>query len=103
MSQSTSKTTGVSINYLTGKITMNAASLNDATNAKFTVSNTTAKNPGNVIVNHVSGGTSGAYQVTACNLVDGVSFDIVLRNVSGGTLAESPVIQFTIIGASTTP
>jgi hypothetical protein len=103
VSQATSKTSGVVVNAPTGEITMNSASLADATNARFTVTNSSTISPGNIIVNHVSGGTAGAYQVTACNFVNGVSFDIVLRNVSGGALGESPVIQFTIIGGSNSP
>lgn len=103
ISQSTSKSTSVTLNKPTGEITLNSASLNDNTNVSFTVANTFAKNPGCVIVNHVSAGTAGGYLVSANNIVDGVSFNITVRNVSGGTLSEAIVLQFIVLGGSNTP
>lgn len=103
VSQATSKSTSVTLNKTTGQITMNAANLADATNVKFTVSNSTVPTVANIIINHVSGGTAGAYQVWATNFVAGTSFDVSLRNVSGGALAESPVLQFMIFEGSNTP
>ncbi len=99
VTQATSKSTGVTLNKCTGEITMNNASLNDATNVKFTVSNSTVVAVDNVIVNHKNGGTAGAYQVWANN-IQANSFDISVRNVSGGALGEAIVLQFSIVGGA---
>jgi hypothetical protein len=93
VTQITSKATAVTLNKLTGEITTHSASLADATNVKFTVSNNTITAQDVVTVNHGSGGTSGAYQVWAHN-IQANSFDISIRNVSGGPLSEAIVIRF---------
>jgi hypothetical protein len=96
VTQSTNKTTGVTLSKTCGQITMNNAALGAAAEALFTVTNTAVAATDVVIVNHSSAGTAGAYLVNACNITAG-SFDIVVSNVSAGSLSEAIVISFAVI------
>jgi hypothetical protein len=97
VTQLTSKSTAVTLNASAGVITMNNASLATATNATFTLNNSTigAKD---AIVLTISGGqtTPGSYNVFANALAAG-SVSITLRNISGGSLSEAIVINFAIV------
>lgn len=96
VTQSSSKSTGVTLNKTSGQITMNNASLADATNVSFTVTNSTVAATDTISVNHGSAGTAGAYQVQA-NAIGSGSFKITVRNVSGGSLGEAIVVNFNVI------
>jgi predicted ThiF/HesA family dinucleotide-utilizing enzyme len=97
VTQATSKSTGVTLNKSAGQITMNNASLATSTNATFTLNNSTISANDAVILT-ISGGqtTPGSYNVFANSLSTGL-VSITLRNISGGTLSESVVINFAII------
>lgn len=95
VTQATSKSTGVTLDKICGAITMNNAALADATNVSFTVTNSTVAATDNIVVNHASAGTAGAYQVQANNIGAG-SFQITVRNVSGGGLSEAIVISYQV-------
>ena len=97
VTQETSKTTAVTLNKSAGRITMNNASLATATNATFTLNNSTISANDTVILT-ISGGqaTPGSYNVFANALTSG-SVSISLRNISGGSLSEAVVINFCII------
>lgn len=97
VTQATSKSTAVTLNTSAGRITMNNASLATATNATFTLNNSTISVNDAVILT-ISGGqaTPGAYNVFANSLSAG-SVSITLRNISGGSLSEAVVINFAII------
>ena len=95
VTQSTNKSTGVTLNKVTGAITMNNAALADATTVSFTVTNSTVAATDTVVAIHASAGTAGAYVVQA-NAIAGGSFAISVRNVSGGSLGEAIVIRFTV-------
>jgi hypothetical protein len=98
--QNTSKSTGVTLNTICGQITMDGAALARATAVTFTVTNSTVASTDVVVVNHVSGGTSGAYLVSVSAVGSG-SFAITLYNATTGSLSESPVIGFAVIKAVT--
>lgn len=98
VTQLTSKSTAVTLNKLSGLVTMNNAQLNDATNVSFTVTNSTVGATDSVIVNHASGGTAGAYQVFA-NAIAAGSFAVTVRNASGGNLTEAIVLRYVVIKA----
>lgn len=101
VTQATSKSTAVTLNKSAGQITMNNASLATATNATFTLNNSTISQNDAVILT-ISGGqtTPGSYNVFANSLSSG-QVSITLRNISGGTLSEAVIINFAIIhGAS---
>ena len=101
VTQATSKSTAVTLNKSAGQITMNNASLATATNATFTLNNSTISANDAVILT-ISGGqtTPGSYNVFANSLAAG-SVSITLRNISGGSLSEAIVINFAIIHCST--
>jgi len=98
VTQATSKSTGVTLNNNIGKITMNNAALANATAVKFTVTNSNVTVGDVPSVAIVSGGTSGDYLVSVGAVATG-SFDVVLYNVSGGSLSEAVVIGFANIQA----
>jgi hypothetical protein len=100
VTQATDKSTAVTLNKPSGRITMNNASLTTATNATFTLNNSFISANDTVILT-ISGGqtTPGSYNVFANALAAG-SVSISLRNISGGTLSEAVVINFAIIHCS---
>jgi hypothetical protein len=95
VTQGTSKSTGVTLNTVTGAITLNNASLADDTTVTFTVTNSAAAATDVPTVVHKSAGTAGAYLVQAHSPASG-SFKISVRNISGGTLNEAIVLQFNL-------
>ncbi len=100
VTQLTNKGTGVTLSTNSGQITMNGAALADDTEISFVVTNTNVAATDVVIVNHGSAGTMGAYVVQASNIGAG-TFEISVKNVSGGGLSEAIVINFAVIkGAS---
>ena len=101
VTQATSKTTGVTINKVCGQITMNNALLGAGSEATFTVTNSAATTLTLAIVNHVSGGTSGAYMAQASAFTNG-TFQITVSNLSGGSLSEAIVLGFALIRYTTT-
>ena len=101
VTQATSKSTGVTLNKSSGRITMNAASLASNTAISFTVNNNLVIANDTIILN-ISGGTATAatYNAWVDTLTTG-SFIVTVRNISGGALAEAVIINFAIIhGAS---
>lgn len=96
VTQATNKSTGVTLGKIAGAITMNNAALADATTVSFIVTDAAVAATDNVLVNHVSGGTAGAYVVSANNFSTGF-FSISVRNVSGGSLSEAIVLQYSVV------
>jgi hypothetical protein len=99
--QATNKATAVALNKLCGTITMNAVALAAAGIVSFTVTNTTVTATDVVHIQHDSGGTIGAYTVTANTMANG-SFKITVRNNTAGSLAEAIVLRFAVVRASVT-
>jgi len=99
VTQATSKATAVTLNKKCGRITMNAASLAAATTVTFTLTNSTIAATDLLVLNHVSGGTAGAYLLNAQAAAGSASINV--RNVTAGTLAEAIVIGFAVIKAVT--
>ena len=97
VTQATDKSTAVTLNKSAGRITMNNAALNTATNATFTLNNSLIS-PNDCVILTISGGqaTPGSYNVFANSLSAG-AVSITLRNISGGTLSEAVVINYAII------
>ncbi|MDD5129592.1 MAG: hypothetical protein PHS66_00845 [Candidatus Omnitrophica bacterium] len=100
VTQSTSKSTGVTINKPCGTITMNGAALAAATIVSFTVTNSTVAANDVIVTQHNSVGTIGAYTITANTPAAG-SFQISVRNNTAGSLSEAIVIRFAVIKAVT--
>lgn len=95
VTQLTSRTTGVTINKVTGAITMFSAA-GSATAASFTVTNSTIAATDTIILNQKSGTNKYVFIVTA---VAAGSFEITFFT-TGGTATDAPVINFTLIKGS---
>lgn len=99
VTQATSKSTGVTLSKPTGQITMNGAALNGGTVVSFTLTNTYIAATDVLALNHISGGTIGAYTINAqCGAG---SATINIRNNTGGSLSEALVLQFALIKGAT--
>jgi hypothetical protein len=99
VTQNTSKSTAVTLNKLTGNITMNAAALAAAAIVSFTLTNSTIAAEDVIVVQHVSGGTVGPYLLNARAAAG--SATITVRNTSAGSLSEAIVLKFLVIKAVT--
>lgn len=100
VTQLTDKSTAVTLNKSSGRITMNAASLAANTAVSFTLNNNSVSANDTIIVCVSGGGTAAAYTTYISSLATG-SAVITLRNMTGGALAEAVIINFAIIhGAS---
>lgn len=100
VTQTTDKSTGVTLNKCSGQITMHAANLTATTSVSFTLTNSQIAATDVVIVNIASAGTANSYALTVDAVAAG-SCRIQLRNVTGGGLAEALVVNFAVLkGAS---
>ena len=100
VTQATNKGTAVTLNTLSGQITMNDAALAAAAEVSFTLTNSKIASTDVLIVNHSSAGTAGSYLAQANTLAAG-SCKISVSNVSAGSLSEAIVLSFALIkGAS---
>ena len=97
VTQQTSKSTGVTINASAGQITMNNASLNGTTNVAFTMTNSKISAKDVVVINVAGGVASNATHNCWVSGHAAGTCDIVLRNISGGSLSEAVVLNFAII------
>lgn len=97
--QSTNKTTGVTLNTICGQITLAAGALAANTTTSFVFTNSAIALGDVLIINHISGGTIGTYKFDAAS-ANG-SATMFVRNVTGGSLNEQPVIRFAVFRAVT--
>lgn len=100
VTQETNKSTSVSLIRPTGQITMHNANLAAGAAVSFTLSNATIDAGDMLLLNHISGGTAGAYALNAQCIADNAT--ITVRNISGGDLAEAIVIAFAVVKGATT-
>ncbi len=96
VTQATSKSTAVTLNKSAGQITMNNAALASVTNVTFTLNNSLISANDIVILNVAAGATAGAYNCWVSGLSTG-SVSITLRNISGGSLSEAVVLNYSLI------
>ena len=96
VTQATSRTTGVTLNKISGSITLVSAA-GSATAATFAVTNSTVAATDVIILNQKSGTDLYDLMVTA---VGTGSFNITFRT-TGGTTTEQPVFNFAVIKAVT--
>lgn len=97
VTQATSRTTGVTINFPTGRITLFSAAGTTAWQS-FTVTNSTVDSSDNVIVNQRSG--TDLYQIFVTNVTAG-SFRITFAT-TGGTTTEAPTFSFSVVKGAIT-
>ena len=99
VTQSTSKSTGVTLSKKCGQITLNGAALAADTTVSFTLTNTTVEVTDIIVLNHVSGGTAGAYLLNAQCGANSATINV--RNVTSGSPSEAIVIGFALVKAVT--
>ena len=99
VTQSTSKSTGVTLSKKCGQITMHNAALAADTTVSFTLTNTTVAATDIIVLNHVSGGTAGSYLLNAQAAAGSASINV--RNITSGSLSEAIVIGFAVVKAVT--
>jgi len=96
VTQATNKSTGVTLNKVSGQITMNNASLAAAAEVSFTFTNSTIAATDVVVTAISSGATAGAYN-THVDAIAAGSCRISITNFSASPLAEAIVINFVVI------
>jgi hypothetical protein len=96
VTQATSKSTAVTINKSMGRITMNNEALAGNTAASFTMNNSLISGNDVIILNVSGGGTAGAYTTYVSSMTTG-SAVVTLRNLTGGSLSEAVIINFSTI------
>jgi hypothetical protein len=96
VTQSTDKSTAVTLNRPAGRITMNGAALGGNTAVSFTLNNSFISSNDLIIVNVSAGATAAAYTTYISSMTAG-SAVITLRNMTGGSLSEAVVINFAIV------
>lgn len=95
VTQATSKATAFTLSKMCGQITTAGDALNAATIVSATWTNTKIAATDCVIVNHVSGGTLGAYTI---NVAPGAgTATLTIRNNTAGNLTETLVLNFVVI------
>ena len=98
ITQATSKSTGVTLNKVSGQITMNAAALAAATTVSFRLTNTLISASDVLILNHIAGGTPGSYLL---NAQSGAGFATInVRNITAQSRSEAIVIAYALIKAA---
>lgn len=100
VTQSTNKTTSVTLNKSSGQITMNNAALASGAIVAFTFNNSViSSGVDQVYVSVYGSGIADAanYSVRAATNYGGGSAKIIVKNESGGSLSEGLVINFSVI------
>lgn len=98
VTQLTSKSTTVALAKMCGNITMNNAALAAGTIVSFTLTNAGISGADVMVLNHIFGGTIGAYTLNAqCGAG---TAQINVRNNTAGSLSDAIVIQFAVIKAA---
>lgn len=95
VTQATSKVTSVTLNKTCGAITLNNAALAADTVVSFILTNSAIVATDVLVLNHISGGTIGAYTLNAQAGAGGATINV--RNNTAGSLSEAIVIQFALI------
>lgn len=98
VTQATSKSTGVTLNTPSGRITMHNASLAANTVVTFTLTNSSIAANDTLILSHAATGTLGTY-ILGHRCAAG-SATISVHNATGGALAEAVQIQYNLIRGS---
>ena len=98
VTQATSKATAVTLDKPTGTITMNNAALAAATTVTFLLNSLVIEANDIVVLNHISGGTAGAYTLNAQCLAGQANINV--RNITAGSLSEAIVLRYAVIKSS---
>lgn len=99
VTQTSNKSTAVTLNTDCGDITMRNSALAANTAVQFTLNNSRLQAGDNLLVHHNSGGTAFAYSVM--RQVSAGSAVIQVTNTTAGSLSEAIVLRFTRIPGAT--
>jgi hypothetical protein len=94
--QLTNKTTAVTLNKISGRITMNGAALAAGAEVSFTVNNNLVAATDVPVVSVQSVGTAGSYLVSVGSVSSG-AFTITVSNASAASLSQAVVLNYIII------
>jgi hypothetical protein len=100
VTQAGAKSNGVTLDEYSGEITMHNQSLGADAATAFTLTNNKIAADDLLLLNHVSGGTAGAYMLNARCGAGAANIDV--RNVTAGALGEAIVIGFAVVKANAT-
>ena len=103
VTQTTSKSTGVTLNAVSGEITMHNAQLNHDTNVQFTLTNNKIAATDVVLVNIKDCVGASSEYIATITAVGSGSCEIMLRNISNdnNNKSEAVVLSFAVIKAVT--
>jgi hypothetical protein len=97
--QDTSKSNPVTLNKITGQITMNGSQLSGDSTVSFTLNNSTIANTDVMIINQVSTANAGVYNFNAiCNSGNAV---ISVQNLTNTNRSDAIVIRYAVIKGAT--
>ena len=96
VTQATSKTTDVTLNKPSGRVTLNGAALAAGATASFTLNNTTIAE-GDTVLLSLSGAMGTFVNYNLWSYVGGGYVLIAIKNISGGSLSDAPTINFAVI------
>jgi hypothetical protein len=96
VTQTGARTNPVTINNVTGQITLVSTTTTAGTLASFTVTNSAVAATDVVIVNFASGATADKYGLSVTQVSAG-SFRIQIHNIAAVFITEAPVINFAVI------
>ena len=95
VTQLTSKSTPVTLNTITGEITMDAAQLNGDTTVSFTLTNSAIANTDVIVINQVSDANIGFYSFNGkCNSGNAL---ISVHNITNNNRSDAIVLRFAVI------
>ena len=99
VTQLTSKSTGVTLNKVSGEITMNNASLAAATTVNFTLTNSAIAATDLLVINQTSTANAGGYYFNAiCNAGNA---QVSVRNIMAASASDAVVLRYAVIKAVT--
>lgn len=101
VTQATNKSTGVTLNFPSGRITTNNAALAGGATVSFTLTNSFLNTTCTIGISIISGATAGAYFISASSISSGTA-NITIRNLTAGSLSEAIIFHFNIIQGSIT-
>lgn len=100
VTQSGNKSTAVTLNKLTGEITMAGSALAAATIVTFVLNNSQLAAGDQLVCSHHATGTFGSYGING-RVTGAGAASIAVRNNSAASLSEAIVIKFSVIKAVT--
>lgn len=100
VTQATSKSTAVTLNKPSGRITLNGSAMSAGATVSFTLNNTTIAE-GDTVLLSLSGAMGTFVNYNLWSYVGAGYVLIAIKNISGGLLSDAPTINFAVIkGAS---